>query len=157
RSSLLKVRFTVKRVSVNCSGCHRGEYLGPDGQRVLQDGMPNHTANLQAFKRFYASAFQDPRFEADRVISAINEALAEEHHAPLEPREELIYRGLIQTMKQYTRDRTSKWMDPPRADNGPGRIDPFNAVKFEVLGVPDDGTVATLDFPAIWNQRPEIR
>lgn len=157
RSPLLKVKFALKRVSINCSGCHRGEYLDAKGQRVLQDGMPNHTADLQAFKRFYATAFQDPRFQADRVISEINQALAEEGHAPLIEREQLLYRGLVALMKEMTKKRVSAWMDPPRADNGPGRIDPFNAVKFEVLNVPDDHTVATLDFPSVWNQGPAHR
>jgi hypothetical protein len=157
RSSLLKVTFSLKRVSVNCSGCHRGEYLGPNGERVLQDGMPNHTADLQGFKRFFSSAFQRPQFEATRVINEINSALAEDNHPPLIPREELLYRGLVALLKS-SEDRPSAWMDPPkRADNGPGRIDPFNAVKFEVLKVPDDNTVSTLDFPSVWNQRADIR
>jgi mono/diheme cytochrome c family protein len=157
RSPLLKVKFSLKRVSINCSGCHRGEYLDAKGQRVLQDGMPNHTADLQAFKRFYASAFQDPRFQAERVVEEIDNALAEEGHGPLISREQLLYRGLVGLLKEMTKTRDSAWMDPPRADNGPGRIDPFNAVKFEVLHVPDDGTVATLDFPSVWNQGPAHR
>jgi hypothetical protein len=157
RSPLLKVKFSLKRVSINCSGCHRGEYLDAKGQRVLQDGMPNHTADLQAFKRFYASAFQDDRFSAERVLEEIDEALASQGNDPLVPRERLLYRGLVGLMKDMSKTRVSAWMDPPRADNGPGRIDPFNAVKFEVLQVPDDNTVATLDFPSVWNQGPAHR
>ncbi|HEX2672358.1 MAG TPA: hypothetical protein VHM25_15865, partial [Polyangiaceae bacterium] len=155
-SQLLKLDFSLKRVSINCSGCHQGEYLNAAGKRVLQPGMPNHTADLQGFKRFFGTAFQDPRFEANRVIQEINAALDEEKRPPLTWKEQLIYAGLVQTMKRLTRVAAGAWMDV-RPDNGPGRIDPFNAVKFEVLKVPDDRTVATLDFPSVWNQRREIR
>jgi len=156
RSQLLQIRFSLQRVSINCSGCHQAEYWDAKGERVLQPGMPNHSADLQAFKRFFGSAFQSPKFEVSRVISEINTALAEEGRPPLIWRETLIYAGLVQTMKQITQAAPGAWMDS-RPDNGPGRIDPFNAVKFEVLGVPDDHTVATLDFPSVWNQHTAIR
>ncbi len=146
RIPFLNVRFNLKRISVNCSGCHRGQLIDETGKRRPIDGMPNHTANLQAFKRFYSSAFQDPRFEGGRVIEAINQALAEDKKPALTKKEQLIYRALVEVLRQYTVERGSAWMDL-RPDNGPGRIDPFNAVKFEVLKVPDDGTAPTLDFP----------
>jgi len=156
RSQLLQIRFSLKRVSINCSGCHQGEYWDAKGERKLQPGMPNHSANLQAFKQFFGRAFQSPKFEVGRVISEIDAALAEEGRPPLIWREKLVYAGLVQAMKEFTKVNAGAWMDS-RPDNGPGRIDPFNAVKFEVLGVPDDHTVATLDFPSVWNQRPGIR
>ena len=156
RSQLLQIRFSLKRVSINCSGCHQAEYIDSKGERVLQPGMPNHSADLQAFKRFFGTAFQSPKFEVGRVIREINAALLEEGRPPLIFRETLIYAGLVQAMKQITQVAPGAWMDS-RPDNGPGRIDPFNAVKFEVLGVPDDRTVATLDFPSVWNQRAAIR
>ncbi|HEY0467669.1 MAG TPA: hypothetical protein VGC79_25890, partial [Polyangiaceae bacterium] len=156
RSQLLQIRFSLKRVSINCSGCHQAEYWDAKGERVLQPGMPNHTADLQSFKRFFGTAFQSPKFEPNRVISEINAALAEEKRPPLIWREKVVYTGLVQVMKQLTRVEAGAWMNS-RPDNGPGRIDPFNAVKFEVLGVADDHTVATLDFPSVWNQRANMR
>jgi hypothetical protein len=154
---LFKVSASIKRVAVNCSGCHRGEYLDGNNQRILVDGMPNHTGDLQGFKRFFGSAFLDPRFTADRVIDEIDRALVEEERKPrLNTTEEFFYRGVVALLKDATRGGSGEWMGR-RADNGPGRIDPFNAVKFEVLHVPDDGTSATIDFPAIWNQRDGIR
>lgn len=154
---LLRVGLSLKRVSINCSGCHRGEYQDASGKRVLVDGMPNHSADLQGFKRFFAVAFQDPRFEPNRVIREINAALTKEEQKPaLTEQEQFAYRGLVMLLKSATRERTGAWMDL-RPDNGPGRIDPFNAVKFEVIGVPDDGTAATLDFPSVWNQNATIR
>jgi processive rubber oxygenase RoxA-like protein len=156
RSQLLQIQFSLKRVSINCSGCHQAEYLNAKNERVLQPGMPNHTADLQGFKRFFGTAFQNPKFEANRVISEIDAALADEGHPPLIWRERLIYTGLVQAMKRLTQVTPGAWMNS-RPDNGPGRIDPFNAVKFEVLGAADDHTAATLDFPSVWNQRVQIR
>jgi hypothetical protein len=162
----LDVEFRLKRVAITCAGCHRGAYLNAQGRRVLVDGMPNHTADLQGFKRFFAQAFVDARFQPDRVIQEINRLLAEDAGAAgpgdpkrperLTPFEELVYRALVVALRRANRERVSAWMDA-RADNGPGRIDPFNAVKFEVLRVADDGTAATLDFPSVWNQRRSIR
>ena len=42
---------------------------------------------------------------------------------------------------------------------GPGRIDPFNPVKFAMLGLPDDGTIGNSDMQAVWNldQRNAVR
>jgi mono/diheme cytochrome c family protein len=153
---LFHFKVGLKRVALNCSACHRGKVAFPDGKVELFDGMPNHTANLQAFKRFFSSAIDDERFNADAVIAAIDQALAEDHQEPLTPKERWAYRGIVATMKELGKDKTGKWQDS-RPYNGPGRIDPFNAVKFEVLHADDDHTVATLDFPAIWNQRGTMR
>lgn len=153
---------SLKRVAINCSGCHRGEYQDEVGRIHYVDGMPNHTASLQSFKRFFTHSFKDPRFTAQRVIQEINQALTqEEHRPPLTRYEELVYTLIVQGLRSSTELFPSlapdnSWMDK-RADNGPGRIDPFNAVKFEIIGVPDDHSAAQIDFPAIWNQRREIR
>jgi hypothetical protein len=152
---LFHVRLALKRVALNCSACHRGEYI-KDGQRHLVDGMPNGVADLQGFKRFFASAIQDDRFEAGRVIEEIDRALAEEGAPPLDARERRVYEAIVWAMKQAGKDDLGKWQDS-RPDNGPGRIDPFNAVKIEVLHADDDRTAATLDFPSLWNQRAELR
>ncbi|WP_437962039.1 hypothetical protein WME76_21875 [Sorangium sp. So ce119] len=153
---LLRTSFALKRVAINCSGCHRGEYLRADGEVAYVDGMPNHTADLQGFKRFFSRAFLDERMTGERLIDEINAALDEEEAPPLTVREQLVYRVILAELKQRGRAAVSAWMDL-RADNGPGRIDPFNAVKFEVLGAPDDGTAAQIDFPSLWNQRAEVR
>ncbi|WP_437730063.1 hypothetical protein [Sorangium sp. So ce1335] len=153
---LLRTSFALKRVAINCSGCHRGEHETADGKVTYVDGMPNHTADLQGFKRFFSRAFLDERMTGDRLIHEINLALAQEKAPPLTVREQIVYRVILSELKQRGRAATSAWMNL-RADNGPGRIDPFNAVKFEVLDAPDDGSAAQIDFPSLWNQREEIR
>ncbi|NET54462.1 MAG: c-type cytochrome, partial [Merismopedia sp. SIO2A8] len=35
---------------------------------------------------------------------------------------------------------------------GPGRIDPFNPVKFRMLELPDDGTIGNSDMMPVWNE-----
>jgi len=154
---LFEVKLNLKRVALNCSACHRGEYIGADGQRHLVDGMPNGVANLQRFKMFFQQAAADERFVADNVLAEIDLAVTEEGGKPLTRREQEAYEAIVAYMKWGAKDNAGAWMTNNRAPNGPGRIDPFNAVKFEVLKVPDDHTVATLDFPSLWNQRKEMR
>jgi hypothetical protein len=152
---LFHLRVALKRVAINCSGCHRGEYTYK-GKRYLVDGMPNHTADLQGFKKFVNRALRSPIFTADNVINAIDSELSSRGKPTLESKERFIYARIVEAMRLLGSHATDTWMDH-RPPNGPGRIDPFNAVKFEVLGLDDDGTAATLDFPAIWNQRPSNR
>jgi hypothetical protein len=154
---LYHMRLGLKRVAINCSGCHRGEYT-IKGSRHLVDGMPNHTADLQGFKKFVNRALRSPIFTSDNVINAIDAELSHQGKAKLESEERFIYARIVEAMRLLGSHATDAWMDAAhRPPNGPGRIDPFNAVKFEVLGLEDDGTAATLDFPAIWNQRPALR
>jgi mono/diheme cytochrome c family protein len=151
---LFHMRIALKRVAINCSGCHRGEYTSKGG-RFLVDGMPNHTADLQAFKTFVNRALRSPTFTPDNVINAIDSELSSKG-TKLDSQERFVYARIVEAMRLLGSHATDTWMDH-RPPNGPGRIDPFNAVKFEVLGLDDDGTAATLDFPAIWNQRPANR
>ena len=96
---LFHVQVELKRVAINCSGCHRGEYT--DGnRRVLVDGMPNHTADLQAFKQFVARALVSPRFTPKRVIAAIDAELAKGQAAPektaLDSKERFVYARIVE-------------------------------------------------------------
>jgi hypothetical protein len=145
------IGVALKRVSLNCSACHRGGVMdGPN--LVLIDGMPNHTADLQAFKRFMMTVGNDDRFNAPRIISEINQALHDDKKPPLTFEEQVIYTAIVAAMrKPSTPTSAGNWMSL-RPDNGPGRIDPFNSVKFEKIGVKDDFTDGTEDFPSIWNQ-----
>ncbi|MSP60053.1 MAG: hypothetical protein EXR72_06865 [Myxococcales bacterium] len=148
------VAVRLKRVSFNCASCHRGGWRDPGDRSIhLVDGMPNHTADLQGFKRYFFKNVHSERFNPRSVLGAINEELASLGSPALTPTEELVYTGIVEVMK---RQPGREWMDR-RADNGPRRLDAFTAVKDEVLGVPDDGTVATVDFPSLWNQGAAIR
>jgi hypothetical protein len=41
-----------------------------------------------------------------------------------------------------------------RPAQGRGRTDTFNPTKMAIFGFPDDGTIGTVDYPQVWNQKP---
>ena len=53
---------------------------------------------------------------------------------------------------RQARDQQDVWMRT-RPDWGPGRIDPFNPVKFRMLGQPVDDTIGNSDMVPVWNMR----
>ncbi len=148
------VGVKLKRVSLNCCACHRGGVEDDQGNLTLYDGMPNHTADLQAFKRFMMNAVADDRFNAPNVIEKINESLQDDKKPPLTAKEELIYTAIVAIMRAPPNPPlpAGDWMSQRAPLNGPGRIDPFNSVKFEKIGVQDDHSDGTERFPSIWNQ-----
>jgi hypothetical protein len=57
----------------------------------------------------------------------------------------IVKKRLLEQGKTF--EWTSKHERPPW---GPGRIDPFNPVKFGMLGLADDGTIGNSDMQAVW-------
>ena len=89
------------------AGCDQLLGLSPrrvsdeQGCRHFIDGMPNHTADLQGFKRFFTQGFKSPRFTEARVIAEINQVLTQEEHRPALTRyEELVYVLIVQGLKR---------------------------------------------------------
>jgi hypothetical protein len=143
-----KVDLKLKRVGINCAGCHQGEYLTKEGKRVVVDGMPNHSLDLHRYKQTVSRLFSHPSFNDENLIAAIDEILLEEGAEPLNGKERLFYKALTAYLRTV---REEPWM-MARPLAGPGRVDAFNAVKFQVIKADDDGTVATVSLPPIWNQ-----
>jgi len=139
------------RIGVNCALCHTGTVRG--GESEPQDvllGAPNTTLDLQRYLRFLFACANDQRFSAANIIPAIDAV----HH--LSWVERLLYRyiliprtrsALIEQQEQLA------WMDTV-PDWGPGRQDPFNPAKVQILGHPYDGTIGNADIAALWNWRP---
>lgn len=150
----ITVGLRLKRLAFNCAGCHQGEWLDAQGNRHVVDGMPNHSVDTQAFKAFIHEVMTSPRFTAANVIREIDAVLAAAGKPALTRWERLVYTGLVELMRRGE-DHTG-WM-AKRPPDGPGRIDAFSAVKYEILGAADDGHNATVDLPSIWHQGPEIR
>ncbi|MCE9573366.1 MAG: c-type cytochrome [Deltaproteobacteria bacterium] len=148
------VGIGLKRVAFNCAACHQGEWLDDQDQRHLVDGMPNHSIDTQQFKTFIHDAMKSALFTPERVLEEIDHQLALAGHAALTRWERLVYTGVVTAMRQG--DDNTGWM-AKRPPNGPGRVDAFSAVKYEVLAVPDDGKLATVDLPSIWHQGNDIR
>src|SRR5438876_2106128 len=114
-------------------------------------GAPAHTLDLQGFQRFLFACAKDPRFNVSNIMSKI------EQRTKLIFGRALAYRLIIlplakQGLLKQARDYA--WQDS-RPTQGKGRTDTFNPTKINVFHLPDDNTIGTADFPAIWDQRPK--
>ncbi len=133
----------------NCALCHTGHYRdAPDAAPVIVPGAPASALDFQAFNAFVFRAASDPRFDSDVLMPAI------ERHFDLSWSERLVYRYVLlptvgRTIRKQSAD--AAWLDS-RPVAGRGRFDAFNLFKITVLGLPDDGSVGTSDFPPLWRQ-----
>jgi mono/diheme cytochrome c family protein len=149
----LPVGFSVKRlgaidrVAPNCAFCHQGSYrLSVDEPAHLVSAGAGTRVDPQSYIRFLMAAGQDSRFTAERLMSEITAI----YDMPWWER--LTYRFvLIPATRKALRDQETSfaWMQG-RPDWGPGRIDPFNPVKFQNLRLPDDGTIGNSDMMPLW-------
>jgi hypothetical protein len=143
----------IPRVAPNCGFCHQGTYrLHPDDPATFVPAGAGTRVNVQGFIRFLVAIGRDKdRFTSDNVMSAITAI----YDMPLGER--LLYRYLlIPAVRSALADQATRfeWMvsrsDCPRPDWGPGRIDPFNPVKFFNLHLPDDCTIGNSDIMPLW-------
>jgi hypothetical protein len=142
--------FGGPRVAINCAFCHTAPFrTEPAAPRRLVAAGPGHLVNPQAYVRFLQAAADDPRFNAATLLSAISGITR------LSWTERMQYRFLLipATRKALRRQkREYAWMDR-NPDWGPGRIDPFNPVKFRILKQPVDTTIGNSDMVPIWNMK----
>src|SRR5712692_6763842 len=139
-----------RRIGINCALCHtaavRDSAAAP--ARILL-GAPSGQLDLQRYLRFLYAAAGDPRFEPRFIMPEI------ERVQRLPVVERWLYRVLVipQMRAALLRQRAQlAWMD--RApDWGPGRSDPFNPAKTQILELPADGTVGNSDIVPLWNFR----
>lgn len=141
------------RLGINCAVCHSATYrLEADDVPVVVPTGPTQTFDGQAYLRFLSACGEDPRFTADTLLEEI------QYNRKLDWIDKLLYRFVIipQTRKGLSRQRQRyAWTyDHNRPRWGPGRIDPFNPVKFQQLGLDDDGTIGNSDMMPIWNLGP---
>jgi hypothetical protein len=138
----------IPRVAPNCAFCHQGSFrLHAGDPPTLVVAGPGTRVNVQAFLRFLVKAGTDPKFTSDNVMAAI----AKIDDMPLWER--MLYRYLlVPAVKSAFQDQAARfaWTDK-RPDWGPGRIDPFNPVKFYNLHLPDDGTIGNSDMMPLWD------
>jgi hypothetical protein len=149
-----KTLGVIPRVAPNCAFCHQGSYrLHADDPATFVPAGAGTRVNIQGFLRFLTAIGRDKdRFTADRVMAAITAI----YDMPLAER--LLYRYLlIPAVRSAFEEQATRfaWMDPrpdcPRPDWGPGRIDPFNPVKFFNLQLPDDCTIGNSDIVPLWH------
>jgi mono/diheme cytochrome c family protein len=153
-----RARVGVERMAINCAFCHVATYRRAAGAPLeFALAGPGNTVDVLAYQNFLTACARDSRFSADGLLPAM------EQESRLPWLDRLIYRyaiipflkkSLLQQGEQFA--WTGQHQRPPW---GPGRIDPFNPVKFGMLHLADDGTVGNSDMMAIWNldARAEIR
>jgi len=143
-----KTLGVIPRVSPNCAFCHQGSYrLEPEDPAQLVSAGAGTRVNVQAYVRFLAAAGDDPRFSAKYMMPAI------ERIADLPWWERQLYRHLLIPLTRRALHQQAvrfAWTET-RPDWGPGRIDPFNPVKFANLSLPDDGTIGNSDMMPLWS------
>jgi mono/diheme cytochrome c family protein len=151
----MPVGFTKKtigfeRVGINCAACHTATYrVGPRDKPVILPAGPSSKFDSQAYLRFLSACASDPRFNADNLLQQIY------YNHKFSLIEGLLYRYILipQTKKALVKQQEEfAWMNS-RPRWGPGRIDPFNPVKFRVLKLPVDNTIGNSDMMAIWNRK----
>lgn len=138
------------RQGLTCAVCHSATYRkNAQDKPIIVPAAPANKFDSQSFLRFIFACANDPRFTSDYILDAIA------YNHDLSPLETQLYRYLIipQTKKAILEQQKSyTWMDS-RPNWGPGRIDPFNPVKFRTLSLPIDDTIGNSDMMSLWNQK----
>ncbi|HTW70649.1 MAG TPA: cytochrome c [Acetobacteraceae bacterium] len=136
------------RIGINCGLCHIGSVrVSAAAPPQLLIGAPNSTLDLQRYFRFLFAAAADPRFNADVLIPA----MARQHPVPLIDR--LLLRFLIipQVRSALLEQRRQLWWMDTVPDWGPGRVDPFNPAKVQLVHLPWDGSIGAARMVPLWN------
>jgi mono/diheme cytochrome c family protein len=153
----LPVGFSKKivgfpRVALNCALCHTGTVRASKHENpTIYLAAPSNRFDTQRYLKFLTDCAADPRFSADRLLAEIS------YLVDLPWIDQQLYRYIIipQTRKALLAQKAqSAWMyDPAHAGAlwGPGRIDPFNPVKFGMLGMKPDATIGNSDMMPIWH------
>ena len=121
---------------------------------------PGNAVDPLAYQRFLFAAAGDPRFTSRNVLNQIAQI------KKLSFVDRLLYRFVLvpQTRRALLGQRAQFDWTKTRVDWGPGRIDPFNPIKFGILRREaygdkrideiDDHTIGNSDMQPIWNLRP---
>lgn len=136
------------RVGLNCGLCHIGSVrISPTAPRQLLIGAPNSTLDLQRYFRFLFAVATDPRFTPDVLIPAI------ERQQSLSLIDRLLLRLLIipQVRSALLAQQSQLWWMDTVPDWGPGRVDPFNPAKVQLIHLPWDGSIGAARMVPLWN------
>lgn len=147
-----KKQIGFPRIAVNCAVCHSATYRTKPTEirRVIATG-PAVQTDVLAYVNFLGKCAADPRFNPSSILGEI------EYDFELSWLDKLLYRYIIipQTKKaMIAQSKGFQWTTQHgRSPWGPGRIEPFNPVKFNQLEMQDDGTLGTSDMMPIWNMK----
>ncbi|MEO1016637.1 MAG: cytochrome c [Pseudomonadota bacterium] len=144
-----RVRVGVERMAINCAFCHTVRArIDADADPEIYVAGAGNTIDVLGYQRFLTNCAADETFAAGPILAAMQSTGIEPSFL-----DRLLYRFLF---IPFTRDALLEqgqdftWVDS-RPEWGPGRIDPFNPVKFVMLGLEDDDTIGNSDMQPIWN------
>jgi mono/diheme cytochrome c family protein len=143
-----RAKVGVERMAINCAVCHTVRArTAADAEPQLYFGGAANTVDIQGYQRFLSRCAADDRFTADNLLPAMAAKVK------LSWLDRMTYRFLLIpiTRKRLLEQRDTFAWAGRRPTWGPGRIDPFNPVKFDMLGLKDDETVGNSDMQAVWN------
>ncbi|MGH7766416.1 MAG: cytochrome c [Candidatus Binatia bacterium] len=139
-----------RRIGINCALCHTSAIRTSEASEPqIFLGAPSTTVDVQRYLRFLGDCGSDPRFAPEKILREVK-AL---YDLPLI--EGLLYRYLVipQMKKGLLKLKAQlAWMDA-LPEWGPGRQDPFNPAKMQILKFPPDGTIGNADILPLWNWR----
>lgn len=151
-------QHVIPRTGMNCAPCHVGLWRDPGGEETdVILGMPAVTLDITAYFEFLFAAADDPRFGPDYLLP-----LMEANGADLSFVDRQLYaRVILPRMRDgllARRDQFAPLFQEGHPPFGPGRVDTFNPYKVDQLAeyfpgpVPEEESIGTVDYPAIWNQ-----
>jgi len=143
-----RAKVGVERMSINCALCHTTRVrLSENAEPALYVGGAGNTIDIQGYQRFLSNCAVDEEFNADNLIPVMDEKVG------LGFFEKQLYRFVLIPVvrKQLKKQGKAYAWSYQRPRWGPGRIDPFNPVKFGMLRLTDDGTVGNSDMLPLWN------
>ncbi len=139
-------------VAINCAICHVQTYKrGSDNKSEMFVGGTNTHLDSQAYLRFISNCAATPNFTPKYLLPAIQERFPETTWL-----ERMTYRHFVipyarrEIGRLITKRYAWTWRRPAW---GPGRVDPFNPVKFDYLEQPIDETIGNSDIMPAWNAR----
>ncbi len=154
--------FGMDFVGMNCAFCHQGTLRASaaDKPQVILGGV-GQSVDIEQYFLFLFSALTHPDFTADKVMPAVERALARQK-AELGWFQRLLYRYLIiPIVPTYLASMERGKFDfiypnnPSRLpDFGPGRVDTWGLYKRVFVHPPQDDQISgSVDFPPLWNQK----
>jgi mono/diheme cytochrome c family protein len=143
-----RAKVGVERMSINCALCHTTRArLSAGAEPAIYAGGAGNLIDIQGYQRFLSNCAIDEKFKADNLMPVMDRMVG------LGWAEALLYRFvLIPVVKKQLKQQAEAYAwSYQRPRWGPGRIDPFNPVKFTMLRLSDDGTIGNSDMMPLWN------
>ncbi len=137
-------------VAITCAACHVQTYRLPgESETRIFVGGANNRLDALAYTRFLGACADSPEMEPAKVVDVIQKRFPQTGWLE---RQALRF-AILPVVRDQMRARLGMrfhwtWSRP---DWGPGRLSPFNPVKFDYLEQPVDETIDHADVMPAWN------